>query len=236
MAFWCIGVSVLGGENMKWKDSGEIIEKEDKQKEEFFDEEQYSPWSDRKEGLRFGFLGKTRLLYILAGLAIMALFSALIMLLGGGNGAISGQNNMAALEKRIRQLEKRVDNYATIDEKVTRIWEQAKSFEKFKDRFDRSEASTSLRMDHLTMSLESMQKQVNDALHTSSVKLPPPPPIQAASEPSKSKAQYHKVAAGDTLYSIGKQYNIGLEELLKLNHMKPDTVIVPGQQLVISRQ
>ncbi len=236
MAFQCIGVSVLGGEKMKWKDSGEFIEKEEKQKEEFFDEEQYSPWSDRQEGLKFGFFGKTRLLYILSGLAIIALISALIMLLGGGSGAISGQNNMAELEKRIRQLEKRLDNYAAIDEKVTRIWEQAKSFEKFKDRFDRSEASMSLRMDHLTMSLESMQKQVNDALHTSSVKLPPPPSSQAASEPSKSKAQYHKVAAGDTLYSISKQYDVGLEELLRLNRMKPDTVIVPGQQVVISRQ
>jgi LysM repeat protein len=57
------------------------------------------------------------------------------------------------------------------------------------------------------------------------VKLPP--------QPSRAKLQYHEVAAGDTLYSISKQYNLGLEELLKMNRMKPDAVIVPGQQVVV---
>jgi cell division protein FtsL len=220
---------------MKWKDSGEDIEKEEKSKEEYFDEEQYSPWSERTQKLKIGMLSKTHLMYILAGLVLFALISVLTILLSGGNGAISAQGNPADLEKRIRELEQRLDNYQTIDEKVTRIWEQAKSFEKFKDRFDRSEASTSLRMDHLTMSLESMQKQVNEVLKTKPAPLPPQPSAgKSGSSQANSRIKYHKVSAGDTFYSISKQYGLELEELLKINRMKPDSVIVPGQQLIVS--
>lgn len=222
---------------MKWKDSGEIIEKEEKSKEEYFDEEQYSPWAERTQRLKIGLLSKAHFVYVLVGLAIVALISVLTMLLSGGSSAISGQGNLVDLEKRMRRLEERLDNYATIDEKVTRIWEQAKSFEKFKDRFDRSEASTSLRMDHLTMSLESMQKQVNEVLKAKTTSPPPRPAASKNDSPqTNSKIKYHKVATGDTLYSISKQYNMGLEELLKINRMKLDSVIVPGQQLIISGQ
>ena len=136
---------------------------------------------------------------------------------------------MAALEQRLSQLEERLDKYEGIDDKVTAIWEQAKSFEKFKDRFDRSEASTSLRMDHLAMSLETLQKQLNEARS--------PEAGGASKKPetgkSTSKTKYHQVEAGDTFYSISKKYDLSVEELIRLNKMKPDSVLMPGQKLVV---
>ena len=43
---------------MKWKDSGEMEEKETPtEEEEYFDEEQYSPWADQEKGpLKAGIL------------------------------------------------------------------------------------------------------------------------------------------------------------------------------------
>lgn len=218
---------------MKWKDSGESVEKEDKTSVTQFDEEQYSPWADRKDAKTSFKLSKFQVVFILLILAVVALAVELLMLLSNGNNGTGTIGKIEALESRVRQLEERLDKYDSIDEKVTRIWEQAKAFEKFKDRFDRSEASTSLRMDHLTMSLESLQKQVNEA-HTA--KKPAVPdkasPPEVAPKPA-AKIQYHEVTAGETLYSISKLYDLSVEALLKLNRMKPGTVIVPGQKIIV---
>jgi len=219
---------------MKWKDAGEMEEKETPtEEEEYFDEEQYSPWADQESHKKGGLLNKSKSLFGLLIGAIIALIVALLVLIMGGGARRAGSQQLAQLEERIQTLEERLDKFEAIDEKVTRIWEQAKSFETFKDRFERSEASMSLRMDHLTMSLESMQKQLSK-LHA---------PVAAAAKAAAPKTapssapqtQYHLVASGDTLYSISKKYNLEVDQLLQLNHMQPDSVIQPGQKLIVGK-
>jgi LysM repeat protein len=216
---------------MKWKDSGEMVEKEEKNEEEYFDEEQYSPWAERNEAKKGFKLGKVQVLFVLLALAIVALVAALIVLLRNTGGDTTAPQRIASFEQRLQKFEERLDKFEAIDEKVTTIWEQAKSFEKFKDRFDRSEASTSLRMDHLTMSLESLQKQISATQN---------PPAAAASKDTAApkgrvKIQYHQVEAGDTFYSISKKFGLTVDELLQINQMKPDSVLMPGQKLIVSK-
>jgi LysM repeat protein len=216
---------------MKWKDSGDMVDKEEKAEEEDFDEEQYSPWAEHKEAKKGVKLGKYQVPSILLALAIIALVAVLLVMLINGGGDTAAPQQIAALEQRLQQLEERLDKFEGIDEKVTAIWEQAKSFEKFKDRFDRSEASTSLRMDHLTMSLEALQKQLNEtrsARASAGGKEP-------AETNSTSKLQYYKVEPGDTFYSISKKYGLAVEELMRLNQMKPDSVLIPGQKLIVHK-
>jgi LysM repeat protein len=217
---------------MEWKDSGE--KSDQSAQEEYFDEEEYSPWAEGNNQMKDKKIMKPPALFILLAIAVAALVAVLLMLLFNSNADPIAQQKLDALEGRIMALEERLDKYEAIDEKVTRIWEEAKSFEKFKDRFDRSEASMSLRMDHLTMSLETMQKQL-----AASEKKAASPPEKSASEKltaspkPKTKIKYHHVKAGETLYSISKQYGIKVEELLKLNRMKSGSVIVTGQKLVV---
>ena len=214
---------------MKWKDSGDMIDKEEKTEEDHFDEEQYSPWAEGKETKKGINLGRFHVPPVLLIATVVALIAVLLVVLLRGGGDSDDPQRIAALEQRISQLEERLDKYEGIDEKVTAIWEQAKSFEKFKDRFDRGEASISLRMDHLTMSLEALQKQLNEARR--------PQARVAAKEPdsgkSSSKIKYHQVEAGDTFYSISKKYNLSVEELIRLNKLKPDSVLMPGQKLIV---
>jgi LysM repeat protein len=216
---------------MKWKDSDEAIDKEEeKSKGDYFDEEQYSPWSNRKDQKQRFIFGKIPLLVSLLAIALIASLAALTMLLLGNNSDRVSRQQIDRIEERVRQLEDRMDNYKAIDEKVTLIWEQAKTFEKFRDRFDRSEASTSLRMDHLTMSLEALQKQVNEKARTQTDATAATKSAPAA---SKADVQYHRVVAGDTLYSISKRYNLSVEQLLKINGMDKNSVIQPGQKLIV---
>jgi LysM repeat protein len=216
---------------MKWKDPGEMVDKQTSTiEEENFDEEQFSPWADQKGQQKQQLLNKTPLLLVLLVAAIAAVVAILLMLVMGGKSTI-GAGQLASFDERLKKLEMRLDKYEAIDEKVTRIWEQAKSFEKFKGRFDRTEASMSLRMDHLTMSLETLQKKLAQVQK----------PVVRSASPKKTampklseNEKYHRVQAGDTIYSISKKYNLTMDHLIRLNRLEPDSVIQPGQKLNVS--
>jgi hypothetical protein len=220
---------------MKWKDSEDTVDGErEAPKGDYFDEEQFSPWSEPKDSQKKFKFGKIPLLIFLLIICIIASLTILVMLLMGGNGDSATRHQLAVMEERLRQMEGRLDEYKVIDEKVTRIWEQAKSFEKFQDRFNRSEASTSLRMDHLTMSLEALQKQVKEMVEKPAPVKAAKPENTGAPEKPAITLQYHQVAGGDTLYSISKRYNLSVAKLLELNHLDKNSVILPGQKLIVS--
>ena len=51
--------------------------------------------------------------------------------------------------------------------------------------------------------------------------------------PTASKMVYHTVTAGDTYYNISKRYNLELEQLLEMNGLKKESILKPGQKLVV---
>lgn len=213
---------------MEWKDTGEMEEKDKPSEDGYFDEEQYSSWAGQEEQKKQKKITKLPILFFLLVLAIVALVVALLMLVTDGSGDSAGQQKIAVLEGRVKQLEDRLDKYESMDEKVTQIWGQAKSFEEFKERFNRSEASMTLRMDHLTMSLEAMQKKpaVKSTAKTAGKSK------KKASKSSAPKVQYHQVKAGETLYSISKRYGLKVNDLRKMNKISSNEISV-GQKLVV---
>jgi LysM repeat protein len=54
--------------------------------------------------------------------------------------------------------------------------------------------------------------------------------VQKAAKNDANK-QYHKVAKGETLYSIARKRGTTVEELCKLNHIGKDMRVMPGQML-----
>jgi LysM repeat protein len=135
----------------------------------------------------------------------------------------TGRAQINELQQKIEQLEQRLEKYDGVDEKVTRIWEQAKSFETFKTRFDRSEASMSLRMDHLAMSLDALQKKTDETLKkVGNLQKGSAAPVAPTTSPPVKKAatvKTHTVAAGDTLFSISRRYNLSVEKLRSINKL-----------------
>ena len=220
---------------MKWKDSAEMADGEEKTGEEFFEENHYSPWEERKDVKGLSRLNRPSIQYILLILAIVVLVAALFIVIWSGSDKTVGD-----LEDRVSRLEARLQKFEsidveTIDEKITRIWQQAGSFEEFKDRFDRTEASTQLRMDHLTMSLEALQKQLSDIRNSDAVKSTPSSTKGAVAAPEANKqVRYHTVAPSETFYSISKKYDLTVGALLKLNHMTDKDVLQIGQKLIVS--
>ena len=56
-------------------------------------------------------------------------------------------------------------------------------------------------------------------------------PKKKNEERKNTEIRYHKVAAGETLYSIAKRRKVTVDELCKMNHLTRDIKVRPGQLL-----
>ena len=59
-------------------------------------------------------------------------------------------------------------------------------------------------------------------------------PAETKQAPAKS-AKYHLVAAGDTRYSIARQYGLTVAQLNAINGFSEQTIIQPGQKIVVQK-
>lgn len=226
---------------MKWKDTGDGEAAKPEKSDPYYEDDGYA--SLKEKGLKKAtILSSSPVRYLYWGIGIAGAVGVvlLVMLLFSNINEPTDQASLSALEQKIELLEQRLEKYDGVDEKVTRIWEQAKSFETFKTRFDRSEASMSLRMDHLAMSLDALQKKTDKTLKKvanlekgaaqTAASVSPPPVKKTATATVKT----HTVAAGDTLFSISRRYNLSVEKLRSINKLSKKTVIHVGQTLTVS--
>ena len=224
---------------MKWKDTGDGEAAKPEKSDPYYEDDGYA--SFKEKGLKKDTIlsdNPVRYLYWGIGIAGVVGVVLLVMLLFSNINDPTDQAHISALEQRIERLEQRLEKFDGVDEKVTRIWEQAKSFETFKTRFDRSEASMSLRMDHLAMSLDALQKKTDDTLKKvgklEKVSAPPAAPVNPPPAKQAATVKTHTVAAGDTLFSISRRYNLSVEKLRSINKLTEKTVIHVGQTLTVS--
>lgn len=233
-------IFLFGGRamNTKWKDSDDHSRLGDKSARDFLEEES-ADWNHPDTGGYFTQIPaqlKPYMPFLIAVVMIVAFFGGLKMLFYSAGKVDDAR--LTALEEKIQRLDEKYGKFDSIDSKVTRIWEQAKSFESFRDRFDRTEASMTLRMDHLATNIDSVQKRLADAdTHAKATR-----PVQQKEKKRAEKntdrntsVRYHTVAAKETLYGISLKYGIKLDNLLRMNNMAKDTVIQPGQKLIVKR-
>ena len=224
---------------MQWKDSNDRERLHADTARDFLDEEDNTGWDPTDNGGPLTHLNDQLKRYapVLIGVALFLVAIVGLRLLFSGGSSGDG-NRVRLLEERVQNLEAAFKKFDSIDSKVTRIWEQAKSFENFKNRFDRTEASMSLRMDHLASNIDSVKKQLgtmdSSSKSTSSIKSAQiKTPVKRA---AKSRAvRYHTVTAKETLYGISVKYGIKLENLLEMNHLRKNAIIQPGQKLIVKK-
>jgi LysM repeat protein len=227
---------------MKWKDTGDDKEINPAEIDPYYNDDDIESLKAKRTNKPQRLSGKA-VAYLFGGLGVVIVF-LLVVLLSTRSHAPVDPARIADLQQRVDNLQQQLQKYAGVDEKVTTIWEQAKTFETFKTRFDRSEASTSLRMDHLAMSLDALQKKINE-FQAKLAKLERTPGAKAASagrpaskkklaSKKKATAETHTVVAGDTLYNISRRYNLSVAELRSINNLKKGAVIHVGQKLIVS--
>ncbi|MBW2245793.1 MAG: LysM peptidoglycan-binding domain-containing protein [Deltaproteobacteria bacterium] len=189
-----------------------------------FYEQEYLQW-DKKKKKKFGsgvFNLPETIPLSWVGVFFLIFIVMLILALGGILGKLSG------FENRLIKLEEQIVRFQDIDDKLTLALEQPQALEQFKDRFDRLEASMSLRMDHLVTGMNNLQKDIAQvkAQKTQAVK-------PAAVVKKTPKKRYHTVRPGDTLYNIARKYGVTVKKIRALNKLSDRAVIHPGQKLIV---
>ena len=189
-----------------------------------FYEQEYLQW-DKKKKTKFGskvFKLPETIPFSWVGVFFLIFIILLILALGGILGKLSG------FENRLIKLEEQIVRFQDIDDKLTLALEQSQGLEPFKDRFDRLEASMTLRMDHLVTGMKDLQKDMSQvkAQKTQVVK-----PATVAKKPPKKR--YYTVRPGDTLYNIGRKYGVPVKKIRALNKLSDRAVIHPGQKLIV---
>ena len=204
---------------MEWKDSKDAESLDDEGEGDFLEDDDYPAWQKPKKRL-FGDSLSKKLEIPFIGLAVALVVLIVIFVVSiSGRDNTDVDNQIASIEKRLRQTEDRLNNLELNTGGGKQIEEQNSKLEELNAKMSRLEASVALRMDQIAAEMNRMQKRASStSTPTSSDRAKQ----TVSSKPAQttSKLKYHQVRTGDTLYSIGKRYGLKLDELLRLNNIK----------------
>jgi LysM repeat protein len=131
------------------------------------------------------------------------------------------------LEERVGNLEKRLVELNTIDEKMRALEKDGQAYLQAIERLNRLETAMSMRLDELTKT---------------PVAKPSPPAAERPKEKQSpktvvgsAKTVTHVVQAGDTLYGISRKYNVPIDQLRRANDLGQSSTIRPGQKLTVKQ-
>ena len=130
------------------------------------------------------------------------------------------------LQDRVVALEQQLMELNGIEQRLQTLERDSQSYLQAVEKLNRMEASLSQRMD-----------QLNKTLSVA-------PPKPAAARPSEKQtaqktvkqpnAVTHVVKSGDTLYAIGRRYQVTIDQLRTDNNLGKKSTLRPGQKLIVN--
>lgn len=159
--------------------------------------------------------------WVILGAAALLVFVVSITSLFGRSGRI-GLDELNAVRSAVERVEQRVATMETISERVALVERQEVELRDSIRNMNQTLGSLSQRLAAVSEKVESAQKQASAPKSTAA-----PAPAQGAA--------VHEVRAGETLYAIAKQYNMTINDLVRMNKLGANMTIHPGQKLVVSR-
>jgi len=215
---------------MKWKDSNETVELDS---ETGADPKSGKSFSIKKDNGIYhsgqNSLQGKKMPLILVGGGVLLLVVLIIWLISG-SGSNSNVQQVNLLEPRVKALEDRLSSLEPLAEAAKIAAGQEKSIAELTKRIDALQAVFTKEIDSLSKRLVTVKPQ--KTAEPAPVKSAPPQ--TAAGTADARKATRHVVQAGENLFRISQRYNLKLEELLRLNNLKPGAAIQPGQKLLVS--
>ena len=140
-------------------------------------------------------------------------------------------------EMRIQNIEKILQIEQGLKSEGVNIKESVTQVNHIKDRLGRLETAFSVKFDSLIDRMGKIEKSISQLENKTVKKV-----VKKESEPKaavpvkkavKKKSQFHMVKKKETLYSIGKKYNISIDQLRKLNKLSKEATIYPGDNLLV---
>ena len=167
------------------------------------------PFRRQKDAYHSGPSGRPGLPLRLGAVMLILL---IVLLLRG-----SSKQDLTPIQNRLARLETATALAEGYGKRIETLENQMKSLQQSQSKLESSGKSTAERLDKLSRQMEKPAAQT--------------PPQK---ESVQAKAKVHEVRPGDTLYGIASKYGITLDQLLRLNNLKKNAAIQPGQKLLVS--
>jgi len=163
---------------------------------------------------------------IILGVGILILVLIVISLFRGRNEV--SKEEFKALGNRLDQIERRLASSDAAEKKMSSYESQFQTFNQSLARLDGADKALREKLDRLAQQMEKSATPSGPAPKAAGSS-----PSQKAS-PSKAISRYHEVSPGETLFQIAGKYKMSVEDLRRLNKLKPGQTLQPGQKLLIS--
>jgi len=161
---------------------------------------------------------------MLVGLAVLVL--ALVVLYFMLQGEKKGPEvDLQPLLKRIGLLE----------ERMAKLESKAKEAPQVQEKLDSLTRNLNERLSYLEKEINQIKEEAASGKKKPEVSQPaaptPAPPPKSPAKPGATRV--HTVAPGENLFRIALRYNLSVEELRRLNNMRPDQSLQVGQKLTV---
>jgi LysM repeat protein len=190
--------------------------------EDFRDDENYSSMKTKKSS------SQKSIIYAIGGVVILV---AIMLFIWFSDKPINGVSakRMQMLEDKISELEKTLSKMADMEIVMSELVARNQKLELTRERFDRFETSTSLRLDLISKELSNLA-----AARATVKKSPQKKQTPVKKTPEQPAIQYHTVTKGETLYSISRKYDLTVDTLRRINKLDAQSTIRPGQRLKVN--
>jgi LysM repeat protein len=227
---------------MVWNNSGKPNNPDNETEDEMYKENAFSGWQKNKRlGLFTDIISSP---FVWGGTAVV-IFILLLMIFWPDSNGKASVDKLDNIAQRLDMLENRIFIVETNLQNISFQQPQEQNIESFQNRIEQLEAFVKHKTDQFTSELEKAQKKIASLESkpsptvAASKPVSPPKPAATATKPAVVKkadaSQYHVVKKGETLYRISVNYGIPIEKLLEINNMSKDSVIQPGQKILVSR-
>jgi anti-anti-sigma factor len=181
---------------------------------------------DEENQRRRGFVPRqnSRKSMVMVGAIVLVVVLAVLFFVAQGEKK-SPEVDLQPLLKKIGLLE----------ERMLKLESKGKEAPQVQEKLDSLTRNLNERLSHLEKEINQIKEEAASAKKKPEVSQPAaPPPAPSAKSPAKpGTTRVHTVAPGENLYRIALRYNLSVEELRRLNNMRPDQSLQVGQKLTV---
>ena len=172
--------------------------------------------------------------YVIGGLGLVVLVVMFVIILSRPKNIVD-QEYLQSLEARMQQLEKKLATIGVIDQTIERLGRQEQHLDRVDKKTDRFESTVTTQIDQIIKELGALHQKISRLSATAGPQSKTADKKQtAASKKAEFATQFHKVQAGETLYSISRRYGLSVEQLRTYNDLAANAAIYPGQKLKVN--
>jgi LysM repeat protein len=161
---------------------------------------------------------------MLVGLAVLVLaFVVLYFML---------QAEKKGPEVDLQPLLKRI---GLLEERMAKLESKAKEAPQVQEKLDSLTRNLNERLSYLEKEINQIKEEAASGKKKPEVSQPAAPaPAPSPKSPAKpGNTRIHTVAPGENLFRIALRYNLSMEELRRLNNLRPDQSLQVGQKLTV---